>query len=449
MSNENPLFDDEPVDDDVQHVGNGPISTAPPSKLENVTGLTKNPKTRRVVIFTAGAVLVVGAIATMGVISKNRRPAPEPPASITGAAVGQAPTSLDETANPALAQSTQYQDIVAQAGAQRASEAAQSGLSTQPLAATVEASLRQSKTPAELEEIAAKERKADQESKALGDAQRQMVEIANRQAVAQGQVAAPTQVSMQDPAYQQMMQNAQQAILALSANRARGSQVFAMVDNAQATPVQAGTTAPMTGSQRQVMSPVAQQVQNPQYTLIAAGSIESARIDTAVNTDVGGDFVATLVTGRYAGAKLIGVVQRRGELAQMTCRTISFPNQGVSLPASCTVLDAETGEGGTATEVDRKLLTKYAIKPLAAGFAAVGDYLKNSGTTVTVNGSTTVSSQPELTSKKASQIVAGSAAQQVNTDANALDTTPTVRVHRGAVVGVVFGSDVVYTPKSK
>ncbi|MFK4705808.1 hypothetical protein ABIC83_002647 [Roseateles asaccharophilus] len=445
---EQELYDDEGGAELPQQVGNGPSGKQPPGKMENVTALTQNPRTRRVVIATVAAVAIVGAITIISIVSKNRQTAPAPPAALTGVSVGQAPSSLDDKQNAALAQSREYQEIMAKSGAQRASEAAQNGQSTQPLAATVEAALQPNQTPAEREEAEAKARKEKAEADAVATAQRQAMELAQRQGAVQQ--AGNVQVAQQpDPAQQQMMQTAAQAIQALAANRGRGAAVYAMSDSTQApvaTQVSAGGYTRVGATSQQVS---AQQAAPPQLTLIGAGSIEAARIDTGVNTDVGGDFGATLLTGRYAGAKIIGTVQRRGETAAMTCRTIAFPDQGVSIPATCSILDAETGEGGTASDVDRKLLVKYGIKPIAAGFAAVADYLKNSGTTVVVNGQTTVTSSPELTGKKAAQIVGGSAAQQVNTDANALDTTPTVRVRRNTVVGVFFTQDVIYTPKTR
>lgn len=440
------LYDDEADGEGAQQVGNGPVGKQPAGKMENVTALTQNPRTRRVVIATVCAVGLVGAITLISIFSKNRQAAPAPPAALTGASVGPAPTSLDEKQNQALADSAAYQDMVAKAGAQRASEAAQNGQSTQPLSATVEAALRPNQTPAEREEAEAKARKEKAEAEALAAAQRQAMELAQRQSAGQAGNAQVAQV--QDQTQQQMLQVASQAIHDLSANRARGAAVYAMFDGSQA-PAGAGVSTGSYGRDGAVLQAQPQAQVARQVTLIGAGSIEAARIDTGVNTDVAGDFGATLVTGPYAGAKIIGTVQRRGETAALTCRTLAFPNQGVSVPATCSILDAETGEGGTASDVDRKLLVKYGIKPIAAGFAAVADYLKNSGTTVVVNGQTTVTSSPELTGKKAAQIVGGSAAQQVNTDANALDTTPTVRVRRGTVVGVFFTQDVLYSPKTR
>lgn len=431
-----------------QRVGNGPESKASPSKLENVAALGKNKKTSRVIIATVGAVLLVGGIATVSIISKNNRVEKPQPTELTGAAVGNAPP-LSEERSTALADSEQYRTIVAAAGQDRADAARQSGESTQPLATTVEASLKPKPTPAEAAAAA-----AEAEQLRL---QQQAMEQARQQAAAQPsqQQGYPQSSPQGDQVYQQQIANAQSAMTQLMAPRTRGLQVFALADSTTASvgsmqqvglhvggAGQAGTGVGGGTAGGAAVAPSVSQV-----TLIGAGVIESARMDMGANTDVGGDFVATLLTGKWAGAKLIGSVQRRGELAALTVRTLSLQAQGVSVSANAIILDPETAEGGTATDVDRKLFVKYGVKPLAAGFAAVADYLKGSGTTVMVNGETVTSSQPELTNKKAAQIVAGSAAQQVSTDADALDTTPTVRVRRGAIVGVFFTQDVLYAPK--
>jgi hypothetical protein len=440
-------------DEPAQRVGNGPEAKAPAGKLENVAALGKNPKTSRVIIATVGAVVLVGSIAVIGIVSKNKRAEAPPPAELSGAAVGSTP-ALGEDRSAALADSAQYKDIVAAASKERSKTALENGESAQPLAATIESTLKAAPTPAEAAASAAKAEEVRLQQQALEQAKAQA--LAAQQMQAQQQQQGYQQQNPQgDQVYQQQLTNAQAAMAQLMAPRARGSQVYGLVD-AQTTggglqqvslqgggAGQAGTAGgASSGSSTATAAAAAGHV-----TLIGAGIIESARMDMGANTDVGGDFVATLLTGKWAGAKLIGSVQRRGELAAMTVRTMSLPAQGVSVPATAVILDPETAEGGTATDVDRKLFIKYGVKPLAAGFAAVADYLKNSGTTVVVNGETVTTSQPELTNKKAGQIVAGSAAQQVSADANALDTTPTVRVRRGAIVGVFFTQDVLYSPK--
>lgn len=434
-------------------VGNGPAAEPEPSKMQNVAALGKNPKTSRVIIATAAAVAVVGGLAAVGVMSRNHQAPAPTPAAISGASVGAAPTGLSDDPNAALANSAQYKGIVAGTEQERTKQAQAKGLSTQPLAETVDASLKKVGTPAEEAASAAEAQRRAEQAAAVERARAAASQAQQQQA---GGVQG-TQPGQQDPAYQQMMTNAQSAVAALISPRSRGTGIYSMADPQQAQKGGAGGVQQVALQQgagqagaagRGAAAPTPSSVSSPeQLTLISAGIIESARIDVAINTDIGGDFGATLLTGKYAGAKLIGASSRKGDLAAGSIRMLSLPGQGVSVPVSAVILDAETGEGATATDVDRKLLVKYGIKPIASGFAAVADYLKNSGTTVVVDGQTVTSTQPELTNKRAGQIVVGSAAQQVSNDANALDTTPTARVRRGAIVGVFFTQDVVYTPK--
>jgi len=180
----------------------------------------------------------------------------------------------------------------------------------------------------------------------------------------------------------------------------------------------------------------------PQATIIDAGTIEAGEMLTAVNTERGRKFAVRLVTGRYAGAVLVGEYKRSGDVADGTLSQITIPGYGGPLPTSAEILNPDTLEAGYATDVDRKLILKYGVKPIASGFAAVADYLRNSGNTVITNGTTTISTQPELTGKRAAQIVGSAAAQAVVNDTNALDTTPVARIAARTIVGVFFTDSV-------
>lgn len=427
MSTEN---DDELYEDGeaAQRVGDGPAQRPQPTKLDNLTGLTRGPKTGKVLLVTAVALTLV--VALIAVLVGGRNNAAQLPPEVQGANVGT-PPSLKAQGSEALAQSQQYNEMVDQVERERAAAARESGLSSQPLADSIAKDLVPNK-PVEPEV----------------SPQPVTQPVAYQQAQPQGDGNA------NDPAYQQMMTNAQQAMSTMLAPRPRGMQTFTLY-NPQVQGQggqQAGTGAGVPGGQggqagQSGAGQGADSTQPTQFTLISAGTIESARLETGVNTDSIGSFVATLVTGKYAGARLIGSVQRSNEVAVMQVRAMSLPGQGITVPASAEVIDAHSRENGTATDVDRKLFAKYIVKPLAAGVSAVGQAVANSGTSVTVNGATTVESQPEVDSKKASQIAAGAAAEQVNSDASAINTTPTVRVAPGAIVGVVFTSDVLYTPK--
>ena len=182
-------------------------------------------------------------------------------------------------------------------------------------------------------------------------------------------------------------------------------------------------------------------------TIIAAGTIGAVKTLTGINTDIGGDFVSELLTGPYAGASIVGSYRRVGTLASLTFKSITIKGMGLTLPIVATGLDATTLDAATATDVDRKLLVKYGVKPLAAGLAALGTAFSLTGTTVNINGSAVTNTQTELSRDAAGGVVLGAAAKQLTNDVDALDTTPTVRVAPHTVLGIMFVSDVIYTPK--
>lgn len=442
--NDDELYSDEEA---AQHVGNGPEGAVPSSKTDNLVKLTSNPKSRRVLIATAAAVVVVSGLALVGIRSGNKPQQTQAPAGMTGASVGPAPNSLENDPNSALANSEQYKQMAAATAARKASEALESGRSDQPGAVTVESAMRNSATPAE------------QEASAAAAVLRAQQQAQAQAALAAAQAQQPTQQQQQvaqvqpDPAYQMMVGRARETMAGLMKPRSFGIQNVSFVESGTGATGTAQAVAGLGGAGAAVAQAAAAASSSVstgnEITLISAGAIEAARMDTGVNTDIGGDFGATLLTGPFAGAKLIGTVQRKGTLAEMTVTTFSLPAQKITTGVKAHILDAETKEPGTASDVDRKLFIKYGIKPLAAGFAAVASYLQSAGTTVVVNGETVSSTTPQLTTKHTAEIIGGSAAQQVNSDANSLDTTPTVRVRPNTIVGVFFTSDVLYTPKTR
>lgn len=427
---EDDLYGDAP---EAQRVGDGPATRPAPTKLENITGALSAPKTRKVVIATGAAVVLAGGLTAVMLFNAKGPQSAQLPVEVQGAQVGSAPR-LSTNPNNALATSPQYNAMVDQVDRGRIDAARDSGRSVQPLAEATFRDLRPVDPlgPTELQSAAVPP---------LSPAQLAPQPVAYSQPQYQN-------AGTNDPAVQAMHQAARQSMAALLAARPRGTETFVVsaAPNASAIHSAAARSQPSaaagTTAERQQGAAAA----SPTYTLISAGTVLSARLDTSVNTDLPGDFIATLVTGPYAGAKLVGTSQRHAELATLVFRSLTLPDRGVTIPITASGIDAYSLEAGTATDVDRKLIAKYALKPLAAGVAAIGEAVKNAGTTVIVAGTTTVEQSEPMTNKRAGQIVAGAAAQQVASDANALNTTPTVRVAAGSIVGVQFTADVLYRP---
>lgn len=456
MSND--INDDLYEDEEAPYERDPKPAKSAPTKSENIAAVVQGPKTGKVIAVTVGAVAIVGGLVAVSLNGRSAVQAPQLPTSVQGANVGS-PPALTETPNTALANSDQYNSMVDHVNRERAESAKAQGISSQPLA---EATLR-SLTP-------------------TADGSQQMPspgQVPPPQLQGGGPLpGAPTmpqpgvqsgyqqvayqqqqyqQPGYQDPQIQAQMQRAQDAIRELTTSRPRSMQTFQFAEQSQAGQgagqnITAGAVVQAGGGQGAVAGQAPSGSPSPQaqsYTLLRAGTVESVKLITGINTDSGSDFVAELVTGPLAGSRLVGSYKRDNELASLQFRSLSLPSQmgAATIPIQASGLDAYSSEPGTATSVDRKTFTKYALKPLAAGLAAVGDAIKQGGTTVIVNGTSTVSQTEPISSKKAGQIAVGAAAQQLSTDANALDTTPTVRVAKDTILGVQFIADVIYTPK--
>jgi len=423
------LYDEDGSD---ERVGNGPTDKPNPTKMENISSVISSGKSGKVIVVTGAAILLVIALILVSFSSKKKVEAL--PESISGVTVGETP-QLGNQGSQALGGTAQYKEMVNQVNQSRVDEAKKSGGSVQPLTEGVERSLVTFKSAQELEKeakIAANLEANKAAATALATTQTTKQQPLDQQS-GQGQAA-------QDAAHVEMLSNAQLAMSALFSKRRAGMETFAV-----STPEKTIVASMNSGTQNANVStsPTAKKV--IQKTLISAGAIYAAKLDTAINTDIAGDFIATLVTGPYAGAKLIGTSKRSGDTATMQFKAMSLPDSGVSVPVNAYALDATTLEASTATDVDRKLLVKYGIKPLVSGIAAVGQALSVAGTSVLVNGSAVATSTPKPSSEDIRNIIAAAAAKQISQDSDALNTTPTVRVAPGTIVGVMFTSDVLYS----
>jgi hypothetical protein len=412
----------------------------------NLIALGRNPKTARVIVITALAVLLVGFL-VLATMMRRQQQVPTAPAPTAAVDVGRAPTDPPiSRIQLAPGQAERTRELEAKAAAAAASEAKANGESVQPNAERVEASLKPALTPEEAAyeaqrkaEAAASQRRAEAAMAAASAAETAGYQVNPPPMPGQAGMRQP------DPAQEARLTRASDMVQRLLARTPPGSQTFQISPASIAVAEQSGGRA--NSQLGQTASSADSADEGP--LLIQAGTIEVMQMDTAVNTDRGNKFRATLLTGPFKGATINGTYKRAGEAADLELSSIALRSPKMTLAAQGVGLDPVTWEIGTATDVDRKLLVRYGVKPLAAGIAAIGEYLRTAGTTVVVNNGTTVTSTPPLSGKRTGQIVAGAAAAQVSNDSESLNVTPTAKVARGSVVGVYFTADVRAKPEQK
>ncbi len=185
---------------------------------------------------------------------------------------------------------------------------------------------------------------------------------------------------------------------------------------------------------------------SPRKVIIKAGTILFGVLDTAVNTDEPGPILATIVSGKYNGGKLIGTFTHQ---AQQTTVTMSFnqmtvPKRAKSFGVSVVAIDPDTARTALATDFDRHLLQRYGTLFASSFIQGYGQAITQQGTTTTspLTGTTTTTTPP-LDNKQIFYAALGELGKQWSQAIKPYFNTPyTVTVDQGTSVGLLFLSDI-------
>jgi type IV secretory pathway VirB10-like protein len=184
-------------------------------------------------------------------------------------------------------------------------------------------------------------------------------------------------------------------------------------------------------------------VQADPVVLIPAGKILSAVIDTQTVSDDGGPVRATVVSGPYNGATLIGSMTVNRDMGRLNFHTMSF--KGASVTISAVGMDPITGRVGMADEVDKHWFEKYGLVFVSSFVGGYGEAASSVGQTVTQTTGATIVQQDPLSPKMRAQVALGKSgsaiSQQLAQDASAIKST--VTLNQSKALGVMFMKDVV------
>lgn len=187
---------------------------------------------------------------------------------------------------------------------------------------------------------------------------------------------------------------------------------------------------------------------NPKI-IVKTGDILFAVIDTSVNSDEPGPILATIVSGKLKGARLIGSFQLPPNADKMviTFNTLSVRGAPRSIPINAYAIDPNTARTALSSRTNHHFLIRYGSLFASSFLEGIGNAFQSADTTVTVagaggNGSVTVQNgigrstlQNAVIALNAVGKAWGQAAQQV------FATPTTVEVYSGVGIGVLFTQD--------
>lgn len=413
---------DNNFDDDAEAAPQAaPRRQAAPSAPGLVERLAGNQAFRSRLIFLGGATLVMIVVAyTMFFRSSVDSPLPS---DAGGVDLANAPTPemVEAGASSPLAASPMYKDMAREIDERRAQEAEKQGATSLPSAETMSTGFKP------LPQGADGAASAPIDPAAAQAAEAQAADLARRQAADLAAEVARLTKFMAD------RQTAWAPARSDEIIRFGGVKMVALADSTSGQQPQAQQVAAAAEGAETTKKPA---------ILASAGTQVAAVTATTCNTDYNSPIFAEVATGVLKGSKLVGTCTRVNDEALITFNGIAVPGYGM-IGTQAVAYNPSTNEAGVGTSVDRKLLTKYLLRPVAQGIAAVGEAAKNAGsTTVVVNGAVTTNNA-QLDSKRTRQILGGAMADQAAKDLSSGDVEPTVRVAAKHVLSVYFVTDVV------
>jgi intracellular multiplication protein IcmE len=188
----------------------------------------------------------------------------------------------------------------------------------------------------------------------------------------------------------------------------------------------------------------------PQKAIIKTGDILFAVLDTSVNSDEPGPILATIVSGKLKGTKLIGSFNLPSNANKMviTFNTMSVPGAAKTTSISAFAIDPNTARTALSSRTNHHYLMRYGSLFASSFIEGFGNAFQSANTTVTIGGTgggnnITVSNGVGRSTLENAVIGLATVGKSWSQQAQQLFNTPTtVEVYSGTGLGILFTQDV-------
>jgi intracellular multiplication protein IcmE len=180
-----------------------------------------------------------------------------------------------------------------------------------------------------------------------------------------------------------------------------------------------------------------------------AGTIFYAVLDTGINSDEQSPILATIVQGKYKGAKVLGKFDRVEKKVVLQFTTINVPGLDHSILIDAYAIDPNTARTALASDVDSHYFLRYGMLFASSFVAGLGDAITDSGS-VSINFSDgSVSTQNSTLDTKEKLLSAlGEVGTKFGDETSSfIDTPPTVKVDAGSTIGLLLMKDLTVPNK--
>lgn len=172
-------------------------------------------------------------------------------------------------------------------------------------------------------------------------------------------------------------------------------------------------------------------------TLVDAGHISFAVLDTSIKSTEPGPVLATIETGRFAGARLLGGFTRVHDRVLVQFSSLTLHHQTISIRAYAITL--ATARTALATSVNRHTLYRYGWLIGASLLQGLNNALDSANTNTYLTGSGLGVVTHQLSNGQIALSAVGNVGQTLAPImAQRFNTPPTVRVKAGSGIGILF-----------
>ncbi len=187
----------------------------------------------------------------------------------------------------------------------------------------------------------------------------------------------------------------------------------------------------------------------PKKAFIKAGTILFGVLDTSVNTDEPSPVLATIVSGKFRNARLIGTIEHPDQAERVILRfnTMSIPDRDNSISVQAVAIDPDTARTALASDVDHHYLLRYGSLFASSFMQGYGQAISQQGTVTTSPNGTTQETKADLSGSEEFFAALGKVGEEwANAVRPLFDRPITVTVDSGVGLGLLFLSDVDVTP---
>ncbi len=187
-----------------------------------------------------------------------------------------------------------------------------------------------------------------------------------------------------------------------------------------------------------------------QKAFIKTGDVIFAVLDTSVNSDEPGPILATIVTGKLKGSKLIGSFNLPANANKMVIsfNTLSIPGAARTMTISAYAIDPNTARTALSSRTDHHYLLRYGSLFASSFLEGFGNAFQSADTTVTIGGTgggdnITVQNGINRSAMENAVIALADVGKAWGQAAQQLFSRPTtVELFSGTGMGILFTQDV-------